>query len=193
MELGHLSEYRWALNADDAVAAISVLGPVVIGTAWYSGMDNTDSNGFVHVSGRLRGGHCVLLRGVIDDPVRGWVLLGTNSWGASWGVGGNFKLTSADLQKLINAQGEVCVPVVRVVVPDPVEQPDPMPGVSIAAQRIIAQFVVEGLPEATQEVSDNFYELALEITEELKTKPGVLVLCLKKLLEARKYTIARLN
>jgi C1A family cysteine protease len=36
-----------------------------------------------------------------------------NSWGSSWGAGGDFYIKVADLERLLKAQGEACVPVVR--------------------------------------------------------------------------------
>ena len=38
LALGYIGEYRFAFNVDDALAAISHLGPVVVGTSWLDSM-----------------------------------------------------------------------------------------------------------------------------------------------------------
>jgi hypothetical protein len=111
-ELGHLDEYRWALTAQDVAATLSAFGPVVIGVDWHRGMMDTDARGYVTPTGEVVGGHCVCLRGLVREASR-WVAVGRNSWGPSWGVGGDFKLAIDDLQTLMGRGGDACVPVVR--------------------------------------------------------------------------------
>jgi C1A family cysteine protease len=53
----------------------------------------------------VEGGHEVELIGV---DARGWVI-GMNSWGREWGVGGRFKLTFDDLNTLLADQGDAVV------------------------------------------------------------------------------------
>lgn len=105
-ELGFLKEYRWCFSLNDVVLALSHYGPVVVGWNWYSGMFNTDPQGFIHPTGSLEGGHCVELFGV--EPVDGYIW-GRNSWGSDWGKKGNFKISFGEADRLIHEQGEQCV------------------------------------------------------------------------------------
>ena len=107
---GHYPEYRWAFSLDEALQALSHAGPAILGTNWYAGMTEPDSEGFIHVTGRLMGGHAIAVNG-IDVDERSVTL--TNSWGPGWGQGGTCKLTWDDLGRLLSEQGEFCVPVQR--------------------------------------------------------------------------------
>lgn len=67
-----IREYRWIFSMDDLLTRLSARaaeggGPVVVGTDWYSGMDNLDGSGVWTVTGRYRGGHCYVIRGH-DSP-----------------------------------------------------------------------------------------------------------------------------
>jgi hypothetical protein len=197
-ELGHLVEYRWALDVQDVLATLSVHGPVVIGVNWHQGMENVDHNGFVHVTGPVRGGHCVILRGVISDPTsHGWVILGKNSWGPRWGREGDFKLTALDLEKLLKEDGEVCVPVVRVrepaptpvptpvPTPEPTPEPTPDPGFHPAVAQLLELFAYEHLPEHLQAISKQFHDLAWNMAQQPTQRGAEQTTCLRKLLEAK--------
>lgn len=109
-----LGEYRWAPDLNNALVAISHTGPAVIGINWWTGMFNPDSNGYLHPTGRIEGGHCILVRGV-SLPKR--AVLFHNSWGASWGGTvkgpGTAWVSFDDFAKLMDDQGEVCIPVQR--------------------------------------------------------------------------------
>lgn len=102
---GHVVRYEWAFDLAPAVAHVLEVGPVVIGVNWYAGMMDTDTSGFIHPTGRLQGGHAVLVYGV--DTRRGYAKI-RNSWGAQWGIGGNCKVRLSDLQALILDDGECC-------------------------------------------------------------------------------------
>lgn len=105
-----IDHYRWAFGLDEVVATIGYFGPVVLGVNWYSGMFNTDADGFIHVKGQIAGGHCLIARAV--DVKKKTITL-HNSWGASWGVNGTAKISFADLKRLLNESGDACVPVGR--------------------------------------------------------------------------------
>lgn len=113
-ERGWLKEYRWAFNTNDALAAISRHGPVVLGINWYDGMFDTDENGFIAPTGRIAGGHAIIARGVSKKDET--VLL-HNSWGRNWGGTkwgpGTALLTWDNLDRLLHEDGEACVPVFR--------------------------------------------------------------------------------
>lgn len=116
-EFGHLQEYRWAFTVDDILATLVAHGPVVVGVNWHKGMANPDELGYIRATGPILGGHCVCLRGITlnkSGTSAKWAVLGRNSWGRAWGQRGDFKLPSDDLEKLLVAGGEACVPVVRI-------------------------------------------------------------------------------
>lgn len=111
-EQGHMPEYRWAFGVDDVLDTLAAYGPVVIGVDWHEGMFDTDERGYIEPTGRVLGGHCVCLRGVVRE--RGeWAALGRNSWGRGWGIAGDFKLAAPGLAALLEADGDACVPVRR--------------------------------------------------------------------------------
>lgn len=143
----YMSEYRWAFGLSDLILALSHQGPVVLGLNWYSGMFNTDTSGWLRVSGTLSGGHCLLALGVnvvlapgfTGEPTMlehlnldaSYILL-HNSWGRDWGMGGKAKMSLRDMQRLLSEGGDACVPVVRstdqtVVVPTEPTGPSPAP------------------------------------------------------------------
>jgi len=111
-KLGLYKEFRWALPGDpllDTVLAVGYQGPVVCGTDWYSGMSNP-VNGLATVSGSHEGGHAYVL-GAVNVPGKYFTIF--NTWGDGYGVGGNARLSFADLEKLIYANGEIALPVTR--------------------------------------------------------------------------------
>jgi len=112
-ELGYFTSYHWATSAKEVAQALSYLGPVVIGVNWHEGMAKTTAKGFIRVTGAVRGGHCVALRGVKVSKQRdgsSFAVLGRNSWGKGWGQNGDFWITEKDLQKLVDSGGSFCVP-----------------------------------------------------------------------------------
>jgi hypothetical protein len=113
--LGYYEEYRWAFSVDDVIRAVGHEGPVVVGSKWWTGMDNPSSSGLVAPTGTPRGGHCYLIRGVLLKPrwTEGPVLRIRNSWGIDWGVRGDCFIKAADFAKLLADGGEAVVPMRR--------------------------------------------------------------------------------
>lgn len=107
---GVMESYRWANTIQDIVATLGYYGPIVIGVNWYTGCYSADSEGLIHVSGSIAGGHCVLLNGV--DVAKNRFLL-TNSWGEGWGTQGKAWITFEDIDRLLHEGGDFCVPVNR--------------------------------------------------------------------------------
>lgn len=63
-----IKEYRWVTSMDDVLARLSATaknggGPIVVGTDWYTGMDNENGKGVWTPDGTYRGGHCWVVRG----------------------------------------------------------------------------------------------------------------------------------
>ncbi len=110
VEKGWLYEYRWGFGLQDALAAISRHGPVVLGIDWHTGMFDTDDQGFIRPTGTVAGGHAILATAV--SVTRRTVTL-HNSWGESWGANGKALISWDDLGLLLAADGECCVPVRR--------------------------------------------------------------------------------
>jgi hypothetical protein len=105
---GHIQSYTWAFSVDDVIRALLMSGPVVLGTNWYAGMDSPDSEGIVHVTGGIRGGHAYKADGI---NTRREIVRCKNSWGRGWGNVGRFHLSFDDLDRLIKEEGEACMPI----------------------------------------------------------------------------------
>jgi len=108
--LGFIKEYRWATKIAPVISAVLETGPVVIGIDWREGMLETNKNGFIKPTGKIVGGHAILIDGVNKE--KGFVRL-KNSWGKDWGQKGRAKLKFDDLQTLLSHQGEACLGIER--------------------------------------------------------------------------------
>lgn len=109
--LGFMKSYHWAFSFQDALRSIGYMGPGVLGIDWYESMFEADSDGFLKVEGEVAGGHAILVRGInLKDK---YVLL-ANSWGASFGIGGDCKLRFDDFERLLGEDGEYVTPVGRL-------------------------------------------------------------------------------
>ena len=114
--LGYYKNYRWTFSLDDLVVGVGYHGPAVIGVAWYEGMGRPDSNGFIHPTGRVMGGHCCLVNKVnVREGYFGIV----NSWGTGWGNKGTCKISIADMGHLLSQRGEAAFCLKRKTKPKP--------------------------------------------------------------------------
>jgi hypothetical protein len=102
-----LTTYAFAKDVATAEAWVRTKGPIVIGSDWLNAMFNP-VNGYVFPTGGLAGGHCYLWNGVLESE---GAYLFTNSWGAGWGLGGQFKMKVGDFTTLFLNQGEACAAV----------------------------------------------------------------------------------
>lgn len=109
-KLGYIESYRWAFSLDDVVMAVGYCGPVVLGVAWYDGMFEPHSCGYLHVEGDVAGGHAILCKGV-DVKARTFTL--HNSWGSAWGNGGDALIHWDEMDRLLHEEGEAVVPMGR--------------------------------------------------------------------------------
>jgi hypothetical protein len=101
--LGWFEEYRWTFSFASFLLGLGYHGPAVIGINWYEGMSDTDAEGFVAPTGEVIGGHCILANAV---DVRERTVTLHNSWGRSWGVGGECKVRWDDMEALLADNGE---------------------------------------------------------------------------------------
>lgn len=109
-EKGWYQEYRWSFSIDDLILAVGHSGPAVLGLNWYEGMFDPDINGYLHPVGECVGGHAILTNNV---NMKGRFFTLHNSWGKSWGINGEARISFDDLDRLLHEQGEACVPVRR--------------------------------------------------------------------------------
>lgn len=108
--MGYIDGYKWGFGLEDAILGIGYEGPAVIGVHWREGMQNPDSNGFIHPTGSYRGGHALLAYG---ENVRTRTVYLHNSWSEDWGDNGTCKVSFDDFEKMLMDQGEICFPVGR--------------------------------------------------------------------------------
>ena len=101
-----IGNYYWAYDIQTLINTILQLGPVVVGTNWYYNMFFPNPNGVIRIGGSLSGGHAYVLNGV--DTVNKLFRI-KNSWGKSWGKSGHAFISFADMTRLINERGEICL------------------------------------------------------------------------------------
>jgi len=117
------------LHATSLVAMQAALQdtPVIVGTNWYQSMFTPDSNGFVHPGGSVAGGHEWEVVGMDVDAK---VFTAVNSWGTSWGLAGFFKISFADMDRLLHENGD-CTQLLPLTAPPPT--PTPVTDADVAA------------------------------------------------------------
>jgi hypothetical protein len=111
---GYVKEYRWALDADTAMAWVLTTGPVLAGTNWFSGMTEPDKYGYLHATGANEGGHEWLISGASRTKLNPDRSIGafrmTNTWGKDWGDGGRAWVTKREFDALLKDQGDCVTP-----------------------------------------------------------------------------------
>lgn len=103
---GVIGEYRWAWDIDTVVNALLMLGPIVVGTWWYTSMFYPDDEHVIKVGGGKAGGHAYVLNGVNLD--KGLIRI-KNSWGRQWGKKGHAYISISDFERLLHEHGEACI------------------------------------------------------------------------------------
>lgn len=106
VQMGFFDQYVWGFGFDHSLEA-SMSGPCVVGANWYSDMSRPQG-GYARIGGRLVGGHAWELLGV--DLEHEYVV-GQNSWGSEWGLGGRFRLPFPDFRRLLEEDGDVMLPI----------------------------------------------------------------------------------
>lgn len=100
---GRLDTYAFAESVEEIVEWVRTRGPVMMGTDWTASMFEPDpEDGTIVVApngvAEVLGGHFWVIAG---DLVEEGKVLGLNSWGESFGVGGFFRLGYDDLARLL--------------------------------------------------------------------------------------------
>lgn len=108
--LGKIGEYRWAFNTMDLAITVSWFYPAIIGINWYEQMFIPNERGIITIGGDIAGGHAIMVRGYSAERN---LFLMRNSWGVGWGISGDCWISFADMDRLLNEQGEACIPVER--------------------------------------------------------------------------------
>ena len=116
---GLISSYQHVFNSNSALLSLAQY-PILFGTYWYSAMFTPDTDGRVHPSGTIVGGHEIVARQIDAPNQRIWF---DNSWGTSWGVQGRFYLTFADFNTLMQQQGDIIVLIPTTTAPAPTPPP----------------------------------------------------------------------
>jgi hypothetical protein len=106
-KLGFLRSYRHAFSFTAFLAALQTQ-PLIVGTAFYKGMEDPARDGLVKPTGELAGGHEYCVLGGDYGTQR---LTFLNSWSAEWGVNGRFLMDFADFESLLADQGDATIPV----------------------------------------------------------------------------------
>ncbi|HXG85968.1 MAG TPA: hypothetical protein VNI84_18245 [Pyrinomonadaceae bacterium] len=118
---GYIESWQNAFDVDVMIRQVMMVSPVVVGLNWYQGMFRTsrftsfhnkkvDNAHFIHVAGRVAGGHAVMVKGLNlerpcpDGSIGAFRLI--NSWG-SWGDVGKCWISIPDMSRLISEWGEI--------------------------------------------------------------------------------------
>lgn len=102
-EKGYIGHFWWLTTLDEVIAYLTNVGPVWMGTWWWSGMNEPDARGFLHPRGRREGGHAYLLTEVANRSRYVWM---DNAWGLGWAHRNRAKLSFEALGELLADWGE---------------------------------------------------------------------------------------
>ena len=102
-DLKIIERYEWCFGLRDIIMTVGFRGPVVLGVTWYEGMSKPSVDGLIRPTGKVVGGHAIMVQGVNVDFQ--YAVL-HNSWGKDWGHGGNCYILFSDLEYLLSQMGQ---------------------------------------------------------------------------------------
>ena len=111
---GRIKSWRWMRTPEELQHGLSYHGSAEAGSVWLSGMFNTDSSGYLRVTGSQVGGHAYCVSGyrpcaTCASRVDYWI---DNSWGPNWGVQGGAWVHGDAAHELWFANwGEIAIPI----------------------------------------------------------------------------------
>lgn len=116
--MGYYPSYHWAFGVEEVARAVGYKGPACLGVNWYEGFYDTDDQGWIRIGDSgISGGHAIVCIGVrvVGKPVNydnSYFIL-QNSWGKDWGQSGRCRISWSDMRRLLQEEGECCLPDVR--------------------------------------------------------------------------------
>lgn len=99
---GRIEAYAFATNMESIKWWLLNKGPIISGTIWTEGMLEPDHENKVHITGKVVGGHAILLNEWTEDEHIGF----QNSWGKKWGNNGKAYISVEDYEILFHYNGE---------------------------------------------------------------------------------------
>lgn len=109
MRYGFVVKYEWMLTIDALLTGL-VRGPVVVGIPWKQDMFTPDSQGILHCTGPVAGGHAICT-GAFKKYGQ-WIRL-DNTWGRAWGIRGSAWINKVDLNELLVEGGSEALQLTR--------------------------------------------------------------------------------
>lgn len=108
---GFWREYRWADTVRDFLTGVSRHGPGCLAIDWHTGMMRPDSDGFIHPTGTVEGGHSILMPIV---ALRKFKYPAVGLW-QSWGDMPIWWMWVGELEEVVASNGEMQLPTARVL------------------------------------------------------------------------------
>jgi hypothetical protein len=114
MDEGYVREYNWVWDVATMVTWVANHAPILVGTDWHFGMEQTDQHDFIWPTGPVYGGHEWLICGVnrrmkCPDGSTGAFRM-ANSWGRAWSKEGRAWISFPSMAKLLDNYGDAVAP-----------------------------------------------------------------------------------
>jgi hypothetical protein len=106
---GLVPSYRWAETLRDFMTGISYHGPGCFAIDWKTGMMKPDSDGFIHPTGIVEGGHQIMCNVI---ALRRFKRQAIGLW-QSWGEMPIWWIYVDEMEEVVSNGGEMWLPVVR--------------------------------------------------------------------------------
>jgi hypothetical protein len=103
MRMGWIGGYEWVRDFETALGYLHDVGPLLVGTNWYSSMDTRDEHGNIRItpSAVVRGGHLYCVNGLSPNMRRARI---AQTWGD-----GYYYISIEDLRRLFYEDGEIAL------------------------------------------------------------------------------------